>query len=127
MNPYPDTIELEDVGMRGDSRVFRTTAPFRFYSKQFGLIIVPKGTYTDGASIPRIFWSILSPFGAYFKAALPHDYLYQVKRTNYTRADADNLLREGMEELGIPLLTRVAIYRAVRLFGWIYWNKRKAS
>ena len=118
MNPYPDPIKLEDVGMSGDVRIFRTIERFRFRSKKHGEIEVPAGTYTDGASIPRVFWSILSPFGEYFKAALPHDHLYTPANKTLTRAQADDILREGMVVLGVHPVKRFAIYRAVRMFGW---------
>lgn len=114
---YPDKILLEDVGMSGDSRLFRTLKEFRFFSKH-GLIVVPKGTVTDGASIPRVFWSILSPFGEYFKAALPHDHLYSPDNKTFTRKQADEILLEGMIVLGVNPVKRFAIYRAVRWFGW---------
>ena len=39
--------------------------------------LIPRGFETDGASIPKVFWSIIgSPFkGQYLYAALIHDYL----------------------------------------------------
>ncbi len=30
-------------------------------------ISIPKGFITDGATIPKLFWNILSPFGRFFK------------------------------------------------------------
>lgn len=118
MKAFPDTIQLEDVGMSGESRIFRTLTRFRFYSEKHGLIEVPAGTYTDGASIPRVFWNILSPFGLYFNAALPHDYLYSPENTNHNRKASDEILLEGMVVLGVNPIRRFVIYRAVRLFGW---------
>jgi hypothetical protein len=121
---FPDRIRLEDVGMRGDSRLFRLLNDFRFRSKH-GEILVPKGTVTDGASIPRAFWSILSPFGEYFAAALPHDYLYSPDNKVFTRKQADDILLEGMVVLGVNRAKRFAIYRAVRWFGWRSYRGRK--
>jgi hypothetical protein len=118
MKAFPDTIQLEDVGMSGESRIFRTLTRFRFFSEKHGLIEVPAGTRTDGASIPRVFWSILSPFGNYFQAALPHDYLYSPENTQLSRKAADEILLEGMVVLGVNPIRRFAIYRAVRMFGW---------
>lgn len=118
MKAFPDTIQLEDVGMSGESRIFRTLTRFRFYSEKHGLIEVPAGTYTDGASIPRAFWSILSPFGLYFNAALPHDFLYSPANTNLNRKASDEILLEGMVVLGVNPIRRFVIYRAVRAFGW---------
>lgn len=36
---------------------------------------VPKGFETDGATVPRIAWSIVSPGTRFFEAAVVHDYL----------------------------------------------------
>lgn len=42
-----------------------------------GVVIdVPTSFVTDQASIPREFWSILSPAGRYSRAAVVHGYLY---------------------------------------------------
>jgi hypothetical protein len=114
---FPDKIRLEDIGMKGDSRLFMLLERFRFYSSH-GFVQVPKGTVTDGASIPRIFWNILSPFGEYFAAALPHDYLYSDRNKTFTRKQADDILLEGMVVLGVHPAKRFVIYRAVRMFGW---------
>lgn len=41
------------------------------------LITVPKGFITDGASIPRLLWPLLSPFGPLLEGAILHDFAYQ--------------------------------------------------
>lgn len=40
-------------------------------------VIVPRGFVTDGASIPRPLWGLLSPFGVLLEGALIHDFGYQ--------------------------------------------------
>ena len=40
-------------------------------------VIVPRGFVTDGASIPRPLWGLLSPFGVLLEGALLHDFGYQ--------------------------------------------------
>jgi len=122
---FPDKLKLEDAGMRGDSRCFRLTARFRYRSSK-GLIEVPKGFITDGASIPRAFWNILSPFGEYFAAAVVHDYLYStVSIYNFTRKEIDLLFKEGMYNAGINWVTRETIYYAVKMFGGFSFKKPK--
>jgi len=126
MNDYfPDVAQFSDAGMRGDSRIFRLTAPFRYLSS-IGIITVPDGFLTDGASVPRIFWNIFSPFGSYFPAALIHDYLYS--KASYPawvidRADIDGIFLAAMKDVGVGWLTRRVIYRAVRLGGWASYKK----
>lgn len=40
-------------------------------------IIIPKGFITDGASIPALFWWMISPFGPLLEGAILHDFGYQ--------------------------------------------------
>ena len=117
MNNFPDHLHFEDAGMRGGSRIFRLLSRFR-YGSSFGLITVHRGFETDGASIPRAFWNILSPFGDYFPAAVIHDWLYSAYNTEYDRAEADYIFKEAMFHLGVPWFRRDVIYAAVRLCGW---------
>ena len=85
-------------------------------------ITVPKGFTTDFASIPRIFWSILPPWGKYGKAAVVHDYLYwEAKRS---RKEADDIFLEAMKTLNVNYFYRHLMYKAVRLFGKSAYNKR---
>jgi hypothetical protein len=81
------------------------------------MITVPAGSRTDGASIPRFAWSIIGhPFnGEYRNAAIVHDFCY---RTGWkTRALADKVFLDGMEELGAEPWRRRTMYMAVRIFG----------
>lgn len=87
------------------------------------IIRVPAGFVTDGASVPRIFWNIFPPVGKYGKAAVLHDFLYWEQA--YTRLEADNLLLEAMDALGVDWLTQLLIFRGVRLGGWVAWNQHK--
>lgn len=82
--------------------------------------VVIKGFITDLASIPRIFWAILPPFGKYILAAIIHDYMYKSKQVSRKFADKEFLLR--MKEDGVPFLTRNIMYHTVRAFGWLYWK-----
>jgi hypothetical protein len=116
MKLFPDRLLLEDAGTRNGSRLFRLESAFR-YRSSFGVITVPPGFITDGASIPRCFWNILAPFGEYFEAAIIHDYLYSPHNRRFTRAQADAIFKEAMFNVGIGWFTRGLIYRAVRLFG----------
>lgn len=81
------------------------------------LVSVPAGTETDFASVPRIFWNILPPYGAYGKAAVLHDYVYRTPTCPFTRAEADALFRDAMKDLGVSAVVRNVMYRGVRLFG----------
>lgn len=94
-----------------------------------GILSVPADFNTDLASVPRLFWNILPPFGAYEEAAVAHDWLYrnagrvevierqQPRPTLFSRAGADAVFLAGMIACDVPVWQRSAIYRAVRLFG----------
>lgn len=83
-------------------------------------VTVPEGYLTDGASVPKVFWNIIPPWGKYGQAAVVHDilceYLTVVKNgrpERITRARCDEILNEAMYALGVPDATRMTIYGAV--------------
>lgn len=78
-------------------------------------IIVKVGFVTDLASIPKLFWNILPPFGAYTAAAVVHDYLYQAHE--HTRRHADAIFLAAMKELKVSRWKRALMHRAVWAFG----------
>lgn len=122
---FPDAVAIENAGMRKSSRVFRLLKAFRAKTA-LGWINIPAGFLTDGASIPKIFWSLMDPFGLWFEAALVHDWLYnKASGTGHTRKQADAVLLELMTVLEVPWHKRQAIHKAVRLGGWWTWLKRR--
>lgn len=82
--------------------------------------VIHGGFVTDFASVPRIFWSLISPWGRQLKAAIVHDYLYTTGVVS--RKDADGLFYRMMKELGVGWMKRQAIYRSVRIFGSKYYK-----
>jgi hypothetical protein len=100
-------------------------------------ITLPDGFVTDLASIPRPAWSLLPPDGPWALAAVFHDLLYRTKGTGirwegqvpalsrgapYTRAEADEILLQAMEDLEVSWLDRRVIWAAVRLGGAAGWG-----
>jgi len=95
-------------------------------------IKVPFGTVTDLASIPWPARGMLPPDGPWVKAAVIHDYIYLLRGVGcgmqggvyitYTRHQADRILREAMEVLGVPAWKRAIIYNAVRFGGAGGWG-----
>lgn len=84
-----------------------------------GTIVVTAGFITDLASIPRLFWDILPPFGKYTEAAVIHDWLY--RHHLFPRAACDAVLLEAMQLCRVGWISRQLIYRNVRAFGWAAW------
>ena len=83
-------------------------------------IVVPRGFVTDYASVPSIFWSLLSPYGRYGSPAIVHDFLYWDQRC--TRKEADDLFELAMQEQEVPAPTRAVIYSSVRAGGDNAWR-----
>jgi hypothetical protein len=83
---------------------------------------VPVDTTTDGASIPRILWTIIgSPFtGKYVEAAVIHDY-YCSKRTEHWRA-VHRVFYKAMCVSGVALGEARLLYAGVR-FGGRRWSE----
>lgn len=106
---------------------FKTQAEVSYTTNAGVLLTVPIGFITDGASIPKLFWSLIgSPFtGNYRRPSLIHDRLYIVQTTS--RGYADRVFLEGMKSEGVSWWKRRTMYYAVRLGGWRPWNKHKEA
>lgn len=78
--------------------------------------VVPAGSPTDFASVPRVFVWFLPRYGRYTKAAILHDHLWRDLATTgeISWVDADALFRRAMRELGVPFLRRWLMWAAVR-------------
>jgi hypothetical protein len=96
-------------------------------------ITVPKGYRFDGASIPRIFWSIFHPF-MYLKSSVIHDYLYDEAiflyeyRQKYIEAHklfkkADSVFLDALKEDDRNVAK--LFYHAVRLYRWFKFPKKR--
>lgn len=88
-------------------------------------ISIKKGFDFDGASIPRIFWSIIGNpiIGKFNIAALVHDALYASQFID--RKISDDIFLELMKIYKVGYLKRYLMYNAVRLFGWKSWKSNQ--
>jgi len=123
MKPFPFPLQLIDAGMKGSSRMWKLASKFRYVGSK--IIDVPVGFLTDGASVPRVFWSLFDPTGPYLQAAVIHDYLYITQI--FSRETSDLIFLEAMKACGVGFLTRQAVYRAVRFGGWVGWERNKSN
>jgi len=87
------------------------------------IIIVPSGFITDFASVPRIFWAVISPIDTHAKAAVIHDYCYYMAL--YSRKRCDEIFLEALNVLNVPEWKAHCMYRAVRIGGWRAWSKHR--
>lgn len=108
-----------------NGRSARLIHPYRVGTAAGRIIDVPQGFETDFASVPRLFWRIVPPWGRYSPAAVVHDYLYHTGKVS--RKKADGIFLELMAKLAVPLWKRYVMYWAVRLFGWFAWNRASAE
>jgi hypothetical protein len=61
-------------------------------------VLVPAGFQFDGASTPRVFWSIIPPFKDVKAAACVHDYLCEAAKNRDDRLFADRLFYRMLRE-----------------------------
>lgn len=83
----------------------------------------PAGFQFDGASFPRVTWTIIGYTPLHPKVARAgavHDHLYRV-RTG-TRRAADELFRAILIEDGVPEDDADMMFAAVRQFGCLIWE-----
>lgn len=99
----------------GLDRDFSYTLPRARYPRV--LVTVPAGHHTDLASIPRVFWRILPPFGKYTEAAIVHDYLCDERPAWCDYKMAARIFRDAMIDLDVPGWKVSVMYRAVLWFG----------
>ncbi|MCK5016983.1 MAG: DUF1353 domain-containing protein [Candidatus Peribacteraceae bacterium] len=69
---------IKNIGVRAQPRKWRIEKDYILYIpwlKRY--VCVPKGFVFDGASVPRIFWPIMSPTGLMLIAGLFHDVGYR--------------------------------------------------
>ena len=123
-----EPLELEWV----DGRTWKLTAQLDWTSRGGAKVSVPAGFVTDFASIPRPLWGLLPPTGGYGKAAVLHDWMYQSGQWTPSgppceRGDADGVLKEAMEDLGISRLVRWTIWSGVRSGGWVSWKRYRGT
>ena len=112
------------IGELVGKNLWKVREPFEYHVGSYPsieIIKVPIGFRTDFASVPRIFWAIISPVDKHGKAAVLHDYLYA--EGLYKRKRCDEIFLEAMDVLGVNDTKKYIMYYMVRLFGWYAWWK----
>ena len=90
----------------------------------YGNIVVPAGSTTDGASIPRFLWRICGhPLEApRVYAAMLHDWLYRNGwRLGFTRKEADEIYYMLLRHFGVSAWRAGTEYCFLRMFGGAHW------
>lgn len=90
---------------------------------------IPRGFRTNGADIPRVFWSLYPPNSPeYLSAVVIHDYLCEKATCKRDFLRADLALRRAMLDLGVRRSKAWVFFVACRLYHlWKYadieWDK----
>lgn len=83
-------------------------------------IVIPAGYDTDLASVPAVLRPICATYGAYNRASIVHDWLYEVRGLisvsgpKFTRWQCDRIFFDIMVTDGVPAWQAVAMYWAVK-------------
>lgn len=94
--------------------------PLSYYSPRLGkTVTVPMGFWTDFASVPRLPFVYLLFGDVAHEPAVIHDYLYKIRWTS--RREADGVLLEALEAVGVPWWRRWPMWWGVRLAGWAWY------
>jgi hypothetical protein len=119
---FRSVLKAEKCGAANDRALWRLVAPLIYDSPVLGRqVVAPEGFVTDFASVPRLPLAYLLAGDTAHEAAVIHDYLY--KYNTCTRAEADAVLDEASASLGEPWWRRQLMWTAVRVGGWVPWNR----
>lgn len=123
MSRFLTRLRLERIeDMSRDGRgTWQLLGPLVYESNLAGQVfVVPEGTVTDLASVPRIPVAYLLTGGLAHAAAVVHDWLY----TSHTvsRAMADAVFREAARVLGVTGPQAWLMWAGVRIGGGGAWD-----
>jgi len=119
--------EAQRQGWETDRTYWQFLEKFQYVSPKWGTIEIPKGFYTDFASVPPQLHSIIdddSPIILFPSA--PHDFLFTKRPSDGTRGwlpsgkqltltEVNHVLTEAMSFCGANMLTRNVVLAAVEL------------
>ena len=109
------------------SREMQLLNDFSFIDKNGHQWLAEKGSIIDGASIPRVVWSLVgSPFsGKYRRASVIHDVYCKTKTRPHKKVH--KMFYEAMIADGVPKIKAKMMYRAVCIGGPSWKTKAKTE
>lgn len=113
--PFTTNLKVEKI----DAWHWKLIEPLTYYGRR-DKFTIPAGFITDWASVPQIFWSLVSPINLACEPSILHDSLYATRIV--PRAQADGMFRRMLREAGVGFVRRWMMYLAVRTFGWVAWK-----
>lgn len=109
-------FESEHVTVRRrDDSTWTVVDPLVYRGKR-QTFVVPAGSVTDFATVPRVVVWLIPRFGRYTLPAILHDWLVTegLEQRLLTSRDADGIFRRSMRELGVPVVRRWLMWTGVR-------------
>jgi len=128
--------KIKNLGVRMQPRKWLIEEDYLIDVPWFDITIcIPKGFIFDGASVPRIFWPLMSPTGIMFIAGLYHDFGYRYNcwlDINYTPifVDRGKVFFDGqIEKMGTwindSIITPNVCWAGLVIGGWMTWYTRR--
>lgn len=112
-------INNPEVVIEGDRRFLLIN---NFYFKVYDdYYEIPKGFYTDLASVPRVPFVFLFVGSRGHRASIMHDWLYENK--TFDRITSDKVFYHALRADGVGHILAWSMYKGVRLGGAAYYNK----
>lgn len=104
---------------RGD--IIRLVTPIKFEYKGVKYEI-PAGYDSDGMSVPRMFWRVLSPKinAKTLISSIVHDWMYSEKICS--RKETDEFYYENLVKNGFGKVKSYLVYIGVRIGGGSHWK-----
>jgi len=92
-----------------------------YYTSDYGLVVVPRGFLSDGASIPLVFQGLIyTPFHPdVISASVVHDWLFANHQLDFHQAN--DVFRSILEANGVSPAKVAVMYKAVEGFGDDHW------
>lgn len=110
---FEGRVVVEWLENEGPDRDVRLLEPFSFRDRRGDRWRVPQGSVVDGASIPRVAWTLVgSPFvGDHRRASVVHDYFCATKSRPWRAVH--RMFHDALLASGTPPLRAKALYAAV--------------
>jgi len=127
--PSLEVLTPREVREQSDdgSQLYKLREPFVCVSEAFGTITVPTFFLSNFASIPAAaLWYMDDDAPEILFGSLVHDYIYAMEgvtpEREFTRREADELLRDAMLSCGATRSQAAVVFAAVRVFGGSHWK-----
>jgi hypothetical protein len=124
---FHGSYQLAEIGYRLWRYIPDPDGPLTFTTRDGRVIVIDSEFETDGATVPRVFWSLpgLDPMD-WPRGAILHDWLWERHHAGQPVAgffESNRILQEAVIALGWSRLLACVVRRAIDLFGWAIWVK----